>query len=320
MAPTVSVILPTFNRLQYLRPAVDSVFTQTFKDWELVIADDGSEGETAAYLARLADLPCVRVLMLRHTGNPSAVRNAALREARGRYVAFLDSDDLWLPSKLDIQLASLAASSTCRWSYTALTRINAVGEPMRDGLGQRWMPYQGAIFKQLLTFEAAVATPSVLAERSLVEEAGGFDEEQRYFEDYDLWFRLSLLSNITLIDEPLIVVRNHQEHYSADRISVYEARFRLLDKVASYAGTEHLRSILRMERAKNAASLALVSAVAGRRTGALKMLWRSRAWAWHREWWQKACVTVSHALAPSWLREAVRQHRRRRRALASGRI
>ncbi len=80
--PTVSIILPTFNRLQYLRAAVDSVFGQTFEDWELVIADDGSDSETQAYLRDVARGPRVRLLSLPHSGNPPAVRNIALREAR----------------------------------------------------------------------------------------------------------------------------------------------------------------------------------------------------------------------------------------------
>src|SRR6185437_668849 len=91
--PLVSVILPTFNRLGYLQAAVDSVFNQTMRDWELIVADDGSDSETRAYLQSFAEKPRVRVLWLSHSGNPGAVRNAALQCARGEYVAFLDSDD-----------------------------------------------------------------------------------------------------------------------------------------------------------------------------------------------------------------------------------
>jgi glycosyltransferase involved in cell wall biosynthesis len=317
MSPTVSIVLPTFNRLQFLREAIDSVFAQTFEDWELVVADDGSDGDTLAYFAALEQLSRVKVLRLAHTGNPSAVRNAALRAARGQYIAFLDSDDIWMPDKLSVQLAAHAAGAGRRWSYTALMRIDAAGAPMRDGQGTGWVPHEGAIFEQLLSIEAAVATPSVLVERGLLEEAGGFDEQQRYFEDYDLWLRLSLLSDVILINRPLIKVRNHAQHYSADRIGVYQARFRLLDKIAGHAKTPRLRAMLRMERAKNAASLALVSAIAGRRVYALQMLWRSRQCAWHSgAWWSKAGATCARALAPSWLQEVVRKRRRHRRALA----
>jgi glycosyltransferase involved in cell wall biosynthesis len=319
MTPKVSIILPTFNRLQYLRTAVDSVFAQTLQEWELIIADDGSDGETAGYLAELAESPRVQVLSLVHSGNPAAVRNAALRVARGEYVAFLDSDDAWLPAKLEVQLAAHASCDARRWSYTALARIDDGGKPMRDGLGLSWVPYEGAIFEQLLTLAAAVATPSVIVDRRFLEEIGGFDEGQQFFEDYDLWLRLSLLSDVTVINEPLVLVRNHREHYSADRIRVYESRFKLLDKMSRHAKTPRLRAVLKWEREKNAASLALVSAIAGRRIGALTMLWRSRGCVWHqRGWWHKSCTTLAYALAPLWLREAVRRHRRGRLARAAG--
>jgi len=320
MEPRVSVVLPTFNRLRFLREAVDSVFAQTYQDWELIVADDGSGAETLAYLAGLEASPRVKLTRLMHTGNPGAVRNAALRQARGQFIAFLDSDDLWMPDKLQLQLAAHDACAARRWSYTALARIDATGAPMQDGQGAGWVPHEGGIFEQLLCIEAAVATPSVLVERALLEQAGGFDEEQQYFEDYDLWLRLSLLSDVIVINTPLIKVRNHAQHYSADRVAVYQARFRLLDKIADHANTPRLRATLSMERAGNAARLALVSAIAGRRLYALKMLWRSRQCAWRSAaWWRTAGSTCARALTPNWLQEAVRKRRQRRRALAAAR-
>jgi hypothetical protein len=307
---SVSVILPTFNRLQYLRPAVRSVFAQTFHDWHLIIADDGSEAETTAYLARLAHLPHVTLIRLSHTGNPSVVRNAALREARGEYVAFLDSDDIWLPTKLEVQVAVQKASGARRWSYSAENLIDANGRLISgDGAHGRVLP-DGAIFEQLLTLEAAVSTPCVLAERHLIEDVGGFDESQPYFEDYDLWLRLSLRSEVAAINEPLVLVRNHAEHYSADRVGVYHARFRLLEKMAGMAASSRHHAILRIERAKTAAALASVHAGLGHRADALKLLWRSRECAWRGHgWWSKAGTTFSRAIAPSWLRAAVRRCR-----------
>src|SRR5229473_5509224 len=127
-APAISIILPTFNRLKYLRLTVDSVFAQTFVDWELLVADDGSDEETRAYLKGLESLPRVKLIWLSHSGNPSAVRNAALREARGDYIAFLDSDDMWMPTKLERQIDALRVSSDRRWIYTGYVRIGDAGE------------------------------------------------------------------------------------------------------------------------------------------------------------------------------------------------
>jgi glycosyltransferase involved in cell wall biosynthesis len=310
VTPLVSIILPTFNRLKCLRSSIESVFAQTHTDWELVIADDGSDEETHEYLKAIEVEPRVKVIRLSHSGSPSAVRNVALREAQGRYVAFLDSDDVWLPIKLEAQLAAHASCPSRRWSYTGLHRIDGEGAILTPWPNGPWVPYDGAVFELLLKVEAIVAAPSVLAERSLVIDAGGFDEQLPFFEDYDMWMRLSLLSDVIVVDQPLVLVRVHHEHYSADRIRVYESRFRLLDKHASSANTPHLRAVLRVERAKNAAYLALVSAAPSRRAEALKLLWRSREYALHhRKWWPMAGVTIVRALAPVSLRAAVRRYR-----------
>ena len=295
-APLVSVILPTFNRLAYLRQAIDSVFAQSHADWELVIADDGSEPETRAYLAGLAAGRRVRIIWLPHTGNPSVARNCALRSARGAFVAFLDSDDVWLPRKLEIQLAAHEADPRRRWSYTGLARIDESGRFMPDTPRRYWVPFEGAIFEQLLTLEAVVATPSVIADRRLIEAAGGFDEQQLFFEEYDLWLRLIGLSEVTLIDEPLVLVRSHDQHYSADRVGVYEARARMLDKAQSRATTGRLRRVLRMERAKNSTRLAAAHAVYGRLPDVMQALWGGRDCARRSfVWWGTAARTVARA-------------------------
>jgi glycosyltransferase involved in cell wall biosynthesis len=310
--PTVSVVLPAFNRLKFLQAAVESVFSQTFADWELIIADDGSAQATAEYLASLTSRPRVRLLSLAHSGNPSAVRNAAVHVARGDYIAFLDSDDLWLPRKLEVQLRAQQAADGRRWSYTGLIRIDADGAVMPGETGRRSVP-EGDIFKQLLTLEAAVATPSVIAERTLLAEVGGFDEDQLYFEEYELWFRLIGVSEVCGVDEPLVMVRSHEEHYSADRPRVYEARLRLLDRVSRAASAAGLQSTLRLERAKTLAALGAACAGSGQRARALRLLWSSRELAWHgRRWWSSSAA-VARAFAPRWLRSAVRRARRWRR-------
>src|SRR5688572_8935758 len=148
--PAVSIILPVYNRLGFLAATVDRVFAQTRSDWELIVADDGSDEETQAWLRRLATDPRVRVVRLAHSGNPAAVRNAALREARGDFVAFLDSDDLWLPQKLQGQLDALAARPQCGWSYCAFIRIDAHDAPLVDEPARAWRPVDGDIFAHVL--------------------------------------------------------------------------------------------------------------------------------------------------------------------------
>ncbi len=129
--------------------------------------------------------------------------------------------------------------------------------------------------------------------------------------------RLSLQSDVILVNVPLALIRNHNEHYSADRIRVYEARLKLLDKVSAHLSSPRLRDAMRIARANTAGSLALVAAVAGMRGYALRMLWRSRSCALKSgAWWPRAASTVLRLVLPRWLQETVRKHRREQRALA----
>jgi len=307
MAPQVSIVLPSYNRVQYLRHAVDSVLAQTFQDWELLVADDGSGAETASYLTELDTLPQIKVLRLAHSGNPSVVRNAALRAARGAYVAFLDSDDLWLPTKLEMQIAMHRSCAARRWSYVAMERIHEDGSLMQ-GEPQRPTP-AGAIFEQLLTLVADVSLSSVVAERALLQQVGCFDEGQQFFEDIDLFLRLSLHSDVSVVTQPLVRMRSHAQHYSADRMGMHEGRARLLDKMQPFAEQLGMGAILRRQQDRNNADVARLHAVAGRRREALRWLWRARAGAWHEGRWWRTCAATVKSLAPAWVRAAYRRSR-----------
>ena len=216
--PTVSVILPTFNRTRFLRLAIESVFVQTYKDWEIVIADDGSTEETRGYLRSIAH-PQVRTLWLPHSGNPSRVRNAAITIAGGRYLAFLDSDDIWEPSKLERQIDALGARAACRWSYTNCDLIDERGGPLVNDILVTPEPPAGWIFEPLLKLQVGISMPTVVADRDLVHEIGYFDEQQRFAEWQDLCLRLAMNSEVVALSESLCSVRIHNEHYSADKVA-----------------------------------------------------------------------------------------------------
>jgi hypothetical protein len=233
-----------------------------------------------------------------------------MRASRSDYLAFMDSDDLWLPTKLSAHLALHQANRARRWSYTALLRIDAGGRAMPTEFPGRRVVREGAIFTPLLTFEVAMTPTCVFAERSLVEELGGFDEAQLFYEDYDLLLRMSLRSEAGAIPEQLAQVRNHAEHYSADRARVYEWRFRLLDKVAAeMASTAEHHAIVRAERAKNALTLARLYAVAGRRSEALGMIRKGSAAA-RLDFWPRAAAIAVRAVAPAKVTAIVRGLRR----------
>lgn len=256
--PLISVIMPTYNRLAWLRAAVHSVLEQTLEDWELIIADDGSDEPTRAYLRALEADPgrSVRVLFLPHSGNPPAARNVALRAARGEYVAFLDSDDLWLPRKLELQIASLGEHPDREWSYTGIVLVDGSGRPLENGRGLRYPATRsGWIAESLLRGEAAVTQSSVLARREALAQVGGYPEDLPICGDYELYLRLALRSEIDFVPEPLALVRRHDEHYCDDLGALAEVR-RFLGKVQRSGRVPHLNSVLRSRRARLLVSLA----------------------------------------------------------------
>jgi glycosyltransferase involved in cell wall biosynthesis len=301
--PAVSIVLATRDRLALLRLTIDSVLAQTFTDWELVIADDGSAAETRSYLLSIEAAPRIRVIWLDHCGNPGAVRNVALAGARGRFVAFLDSDDLWMPDKLARQLQALRAAPGFRWSYTGYECIDAQGDP----LAISWQPHPDGIVESLLRLEAMIALPTVMAERSLLIEAGGFDVEQRQAEDHELWLRLGLRSEVLLVPEALTRVRFHPDHYCRGGVWGLDWLRRMYEKIETLAPKE-VRHTVRRARTRNAARLMRAHAASRDWRALVDVASRTIGFSWRAPaWWSglfKACVKL---LVPrSWFHAARR--------------
>ena len=195
--PLVSVIIPTFNRAEVVSRAVNSVLNQTFKDFECIVVDDGSTDETDSVLLGFADR--IKVVKTENRG-VSAARNTGAKLAAGKYIAFLDSDDEWKPQKLQKQFDFMQKSAS-RISQTDETWV-------RNGKfvnkSAKYIRPSGNIFYNCL--EVCAVTPSsVMMERGLFFEYGGFDENFPVCEDYDLWLRMSLKERFGLVDEPLII-------------------------------------------------------------------------------------------------------------------
>jgi glycosyltransferase involved in cell wall biosynthesis len=254
LEPTVSVVMPTFNRLEHLKAAMASVRAQTFDDWELIVVDDGSDGATRELLRSSGDSRTTIVLGP-HTGKPAVARNRGIALARGRYIAFLDSDDRWAPVKLERQLELMRGAPARRWSYTAVRRIDSAGrvlEPSRIA----FVPHSGAILKQVLTVDAQIALPTVMAETELVRELGGFDEQLRMIEDYDLWARMALASEVGVDLEPTTDVRNHAEQFTLDRGGKLAGWAAFYAKMEVRVPTEELRTLCRARKREHVLLLA----------------------------------------------------------------
>jgi glycosyltransferase involved in cell wall biosynthesis len=301
--PAVSVVLPTFNRLRFLQLAVDSVFAQTFTDWELVIADDGSDEPTRAYLVAIHDPPRVRVLFCAHTGIPAKVRNAALGEATGTYVAFLDSDDLWSPRKLELQLKTLRSRPRCRWSYTAFVQIDSENAVLPEESRRKWEPNEGAVFETIVRGKVSLRAPSlVMAERELVSQVGRFDEKLNSAEDMDLWARLARRSELALVNEPLARIRVHEDNYSSQDVSAGLAGWGCALKKLEDSSEPRLRPLVRRERVRMAVGLARAHAVMRSRSNVLRTVCRTFPFSWrYMLWWWGCAKALFRPLIPEHL-------------------
>ena len=198
--PNVSVIIPTYNRGWTLRAALDSVLSQTYRDFELIVVDDGSTDDTAKILQSYG--PDVQVLRQANAG-VSAARNAGVRAATGALIAFLDSDDRWLPEKLGVQVDFFASHPEALICQTEETWIR---NGRRVNPKRRHSKPSGMIFERSL--ELCLVSPSaVMIHHSLFNRVGMFDESLPACEDYDLWLRVSCRYPIFLIETPLIIKR-----------------------------------------------------------------------------------------------------------------
>jgi len=225
----VSVVIPTYNRAEMVMRAVGSVVEQTFQDFELIVVDDGSTDDTVARLQTLSDAR-IRLLPLPANSGGSRARNEGLRAARADLVAFLDSDDEWLPRKLEVQLARLRDSTDSRVAVAYCPWVT------RDHLGGREVPgglpaNEGDVLEPLLR-GWNVATSAALIRRGALEGVGGFDERLPAAQEYDLWLRLATAGhNFVAVREALVVKHTHDgPRISVDPQAASERTLEQLDR------------------------------------------------------------------------------------------
>jgi glycosyltransferase involved in cell wall biosynthesis len=206
--PMTSVIIPTFNRAGFLREAIDSVLAQTEKDFELIVVDDGSTDHTRELAAEYGDH--IRYFFQPNAG-ASAARNLGIGRAAGRFIAFLDSDDLWLPKKLARQMQWMAAHPNLLLCYTDeiwIRRGVRVNQKLIHAKAGGWI-------YSLCLPRCIISPSSVLMRRELFDAVGLFDEQLPACEDYDLWLRVASRFEVGFIPERLIIKRGgHSDQLS----------------------------------------------------------------------------------------------------------
>jgi len=226
--PEVSVVIPTYNRAGLVVEAIDSALAQTWTDREVVVVDDGSTDATLETLARYGDR--IRVVRKPNGGEASA-RNLGVREARGAWIAFLDSDDRWEPRALETLITAARSHPGAGLVAMKARAIDAGGEPTGRIHGKR---SPGPLFstRSLLMGDAGgVLMPMV--RRALLLEAGGFDESLTSATDCDMWLRLSFGTTLIAVSEPLLLCRAHPGSMSADRGENARMWLAILDKLAA---------------------------------------------------------------------------------------
>ncbi len=217
--PKVSVIIPTYNRSEMLKQAIDSVLSQSYDDFELIVVDDGSTDNTPEALAACKDkIICYR----QENKGVSAARNRGIGMASGELIAFLDSDDLWLPGKLASQVEFFTSRPDALICQTQETWIR---NGRRVNPKNRHQKESGMIYERSLAL-CLVSPSAVMMKKQLLDMTGGFDENLPACEDYDLWLRISCRFPIHLIDIPLIIKRGgHKDQLSGaaglDRFRIF---------------------------------------------------------------------------------------------------
>ena len=206
--PLVSVIIPTYNRGWILQEAIDSVLDQDFSDYELIVVDDGSNDNTREILGAYGD----RITVLRQPNRGvSAARNRGINEAAGQLIAFLDSDDLWLPGKLSTQVGFFEDNADAVINQTQEIWIR---NGQRVNPKKKHHKFSGMIFERSLAL-CLVSPSAVMIKKSLFDIVGVFDEDLPACEDYDLWLRISCRYPVHLIDIELIIKRGgHDDQLS----------------------------------------------------------------------------------------------------------
>ena len=213
--PVVSAIITTFNRERFLGAAIESVLSQTYRDFELLVLDNSSSDGTAALVGRWRD---PRIRYVRHAPlRIAAARNLGVREARGEFVAFLDDDDEWLPRKLERQVGVFrAAPAGVGLVYAGFTQIDERGV----AFGTHRPALRGRVLTALLgqrdAFTGSASNPMMRA--TALQALGGFNEALTTSEDWELYLRLAERFEVEYVPEVLVYIRTHRESRLGDRI------------------------------------------------------------------------------------------------------
>ncbi len=238
----ISVVIPTYNRVDFLREAIESVLAQTFKDIELIVVDDGSSDGTQELVASYKGM--IRYIRQQNSG-PSAARNNGIKNAIGRYIAFLDSDDIWLPEMLSKQVSMFTENPTAGLVATGYRLINTVhelAEPVIMNKDELADARNGNLYMNFF------ATSSVMVNKVCFDKVGMFNETLNFAEDWDMWIRILQRYSFVYLPEVLMHYRVHAAKISATSLQENIKSWQRVIKMHSSNGNIFNDSILKRKR------------------------------------------------------------------------
>lgn len=240
-APRISIIIPVYNRAALVGRALDSVFAQTYRDYEIIVVDDGSSDGSAELLESYGD----RLITLRQANaGAAAARNSGIAMARGEFIAFLDSDDEWCADKLRRQLEYYDAYPEVALVYTDMVEVvdGRVESEAYLHCGAYSRVGEGQIYESLLE-ENFIFTPTVMVRRTVFDGVGMFDTQLAICEDRDLWLKIARQFSVGFLDLPLTIRHRHGANLTTNRELYMLSHLALFEKELAYAKSHAPRLI-----------------------------------------------------------------------------
>ncbi len=203
--PLVSVIIPAYNASQWIAETISSVIAQDYKNHEIIVVNDGSIDDTVEIVSSFPGVQCIH----KANGGQASARNAGIKAAKGKYVAFLDADDLWVIEKLTLQVAQLEATGA-KWGYSNALAFDGYSKEFLFYFSDKQKQHDGNILKPLFR-TCFIPSPTAILERNVFQTVGFFNEENRMRnrEDWEMWLRIAAVYPIVSISTPLAYYRVH---------------------------------------------------------------------------------------------------------------
>ncbi len=245
--PSVSIVTPTYNRAEYLKEAIESVLAQTYQDWELIVVDDGSSDHTVQVLRKfMKDDNRIHYIKKENNG-AAAARNTALHQVTGKYIAFIDDDDRWLPEKLQMQVELMESDSEIGFCYVRFQIYKKVGNNLEKGT--LFPPFLASKFEDL--FDAFIAPSSAMFRKTCFDRVGWFNPQYERCEDFDLWLRIAQMTKIAAIDKIGVFSVMDERHRGMDtEVRSWKIGIELLKHVKLTPQYQYYKPIIKTHIAK----------------------------------------------------------------------